>query len=205
MPVDVVVSAAVEGIVDEAVVRRLIEHAGAIPGEVYGKNGKQSLRRRIRGYNNAARHTPWIIVVDLDQDADCAPPLRAEWLGDPAPFLCFRIAVREVEAWLLADRQSIASFLRVARREIPVDPESLTDPKETMVNLARRSRSRDIREDMVPRPGSGRQIGPAYSSRLIEFATKYWRPDEAAEHCESLRRAIACLERLKKCWGEEHA
>jgi hypothetical protein len=203
MPVDVVIAAAVEGIVDEAVVRRLIKHVGATPGEVYGKNGKQSLRRKIRGYNNAAQRAPWIILVDLDQDADCAPPFRAEWLGDPAPFLCFRIAVRKVEAWLLADRRSIASFLRVAPGEVPVDPESLADPKETMVNLAGKSRSRDIRKDMVPRPKSGRPIGPAYSSRLIEFATQYWRPDEAAEHCESLRRAIACLERLKKSRGGE--
>lgn len=83
MPVDIVIAAAVEGIVDEAVVRRLIKHAGATPGEVYGKNGKQSLRRKIRGYNNAARRAPWIIVVDLDQNADCAPPLRAEWFHIP--------------------------------------------------------------------------------------------------------------------------
>jgi hypothetical protein len=141
-------------------------------------------------------------LVDLDQDAQCAPPLRVEWLADPAPYLCFRIAVRKVEAWLLADPRNIASFLRVPLRKVPVDPESLTDPKETMVNLARQSRSREIREDMVPRPESGRSIGPAYSSRLIEFATRFWSPKEAA-HCESLRRAIACLERLKKSFGGE--
>jgi ribosomal protein L25 (general stress protein Ctc) len=39
-----VIAAAVEGIVDEAVARRLIREAGGIPGPVYGKNGKQHLR-----------------------------------------------------------------------------------------------------------------------------------------------------------------
>ncbi|GIX46048.1 MAG: hypothetical protein KatS3mg131_0259 [Candidatus Tectimicrobiota bacterium] len=205
MPGGLVITAAVEGIVDEAVVRRLVQHVGAIPGAIYGRNGKQSLRRKIHGYNNAAQHSPWVILVDLDQEAECAPPLRAAWLARPAPWLCFRIAVRKVEAWLLADRRGIASFLRVALRKVPVDPESLTDPKQTMVNLAGQSRNREIREDMVPRPGSGRSIGPAYSSRLIEFATKHWCPEKAAAHCESLRRAIACLERLKKSFGGRHA
>lgn len=198
---DVVITAAVEGTVDEAVVRRLVRHVGAIPGDVYGKNGKESVRRRIQGYNNAAQHSPWIVVVDLDRDADCAPLLRAEWLPVPAPFLCFRIAVREVEAWLMADRQRIASFLRVPHDRIPLHPESLDDPKETMVNLARQSRSRELRVDMVPRPGSGRSIGPAYSSRLIEFAADEWRPEVAAEPSDSLRRAIQCLERLKQSYG----
>ena len=71
----VVVSAAVEGIVDEAVARKLIVGAGGRPGTIYGKNGKPFLRRQIQGYNSAARHLPWMVLVDLDHDAECAPPL----------------------------------------------------------------------------------------------------------------------------------
>ena len=55
MPTDPAVTAAVEGAVDEAVVRRLVAHVGAVSGDVYGKNGKPHLRQRINGYNNAAR------------------------------------------------------------------------------------------------------------------------------------------------------
>lgn len=189
----IVVTAAVEGIVDEAVVRKLLEYANAIPGTVYGKNGKPHLRQKMRGYNNAARHAPWIVLVDLDRDADCAPPLRRAWLPESAPYMCFRIAVREVEAWLLADRQRIAAFLGVAQPRIPANPENLEKPKEMMVNLARQSRRRELFEDMVPRPGSGRPVGPAYSSRLIEFASTRWRPDVAFKRCDSLKRAMECL------------
>lgn len=196
MPGPVIVSAAVEGIVDEAVVRKFIAHAGGQPGAVYGKNGKPFLRQKINGYNNAAHRTPWIVLVDLDHDADCVPPLREEWLPEPAAKLCFRMAVREVEAWLMADAKMLAAFLGVARSRIPPDPEDSDHPKEVMVDLARRSRRRAVREDMVPREGSGRPVGPAYTSRLIEYVENQWRPQVAAEHAESLRRAIACLQRL---------
>lgn len=196
MPAPVVISAAVEGDVDEAVVRRLILDAGGQLGTVYGKNGKQTLRRHINGYNNAARHAPWFVLVDLDRDADCAPPLRRDWLPTPARQLCFRVAVRQVEAWLMSDAQTLAAYLGVAVRRVASDPEALDNPKLELVNLARRSRRRHIRLDMVPREASGRTVGPAYTSRLVEYAGSIWRPDVAADRAHSLDRAVRCLQRL---------
>jgi hypothetical protein len=190
------ISSAVEGTVDEAVARRLISSAGAAPGPVYGKTGKPQLRRQIRGYGNAARFAPWLVLVDLDDESECAPPLVREWLPLSAPLLCFRVAVRAIEAWLMADRESLAAFLGVARSRIPNSPEEVADPKRAIVNLARSSRRRAIREDMVPRLGSGRSVGPAYTSRLTDYVESHWRPETAAQRAESLARAIACLQRL---------
>jgi hypothetical protein len=198
------VTAAVEGIVDEAVVRRLLEHVGAKLGRVYGKNGKQSLLKQMRGYNQAARHGPWVVIVDLDDDADCAPPFRAKWLTSINQRMCFRIAVREVETWLMADREHLAEFLHIAVSKVPLSPEEIRNPKQTMVNLARNSRLRAIQKDMVPRPASGRQIGPAYPSRLIEFVEsrqRGWRPDVAANTSDSLRRCLRCLKKLVEGHG----
>ena len=192
----VVISAGVEGPVDEAVARRLIAHVGGSPGAVYGKEGKQALCKRIHGYNHAARHAPWLVLVDLNGDADCAPPLRQAWLPNLAPRMCFRIAVRQVEAWLMADREALAKYLSIAPSRIPAAPESLQNAKVEMVNLARQSRHKDVRADMVPRHGSGRAVGPAYTSRLIEFVNNHWRPDKAARNADSLRRAINCLQQL---------
>src|SRR3989304_7127405 len=157
----IVVSAAVEGSVDEALVKRLISEAGGIPGEVYGKNGKLPLRARINAYNSAARYRPWMILIDLNHEANCAPDLCRAWLPTRSPKLCFRVAVREVEAWLLADREHVAKFLSISKARIPLNPELEENPKQVMVNLAARSRRRDIREDMVPRLGRGRSGGPA--------------------------------------------
>lgn len=187
-PAPIAFSAAVEGPTDEAVLRRVVEHLGATLGPVYGKTGKATLLRQLHSYNQAAQFWPWIVLVDLDRDAECAPPARTQWLPTTATHMCFRIAVREIESWLLADRETLADFLGVALSRIEANPEALDDPKATLVNLARRSRRRGIRVDMVPRPESGRSEGPAYTSRLIEYAQGFWRPEIAAQHADSLQR-----------------
>jgi len=190
-------SGAVEGLLDEVVLRSLIEHVGATPASVYGKAGKRRLLQRLNGYNHAARQHPWFVLVDLNSDAECAPPARAEWLPQPAPLMCFRIAVRAVESWLLADRERLARFLGVSSTLVPTQPEAVDEPKRLMVQLARSSRRRAIREDMAPRTGSGRDVGPAYTARLIEFvidSTAGWRPEKAAQSSDSLMR---CIRRLR--------
>jgi hypothetical protein len=199
MPKEVTISGAVEGLIDEAVLRRLILWAGAIPGPIHGRHGKSFLRKQMEAYNLAARSAPWIVLIDLDNDADCPPPLLKEWLPQPAPHMCFRVVVREIEAWLLADRERLAQFLNVRYSFIPHDPESLADPKHVLVDIARKSRRKEIREDMVPRPRSYRVVGPAYNSRLIQFVSDErngWRPDVAAGLSESLQRCLRQLERM---------
>jgi hypothetical protein len=49
---------------------------------------------------------------------------------------------------------------------------------------------------MVPRQNGDRVVGPAYTSRLIEYTDQYWRPHVAAQHADSLRRALDCLKQL---------
>lgn len=192
------VNVVVEGDLDEAVARRLISHVGAETGYVYGRRGKGYVEENIGRFNHAARNAPWLwfVLVDLDDDYECAPRLCRDWLADAAPNLCLRVAVREVEAWLLADREAAARFLAVAEALVPPSPESEADPKRVLVELARRSRRRDIREDLVPRPGSGLEVGPAYEDRLIEFVRREWRPEMAAHTADSLRRCLSALGRL---------
>jgi len=190
------ISAAVEGMVDEAVLRRLMGEAKAVTEAVYVAHGKGNLRKKIKGYNHAAGHFPWLVLVDLNHEADCAPELRAAWLPSLNKFMCFRVAVRAVEAWLLADRQRIAQFLRIAAAKVPPQPDSLRDPRRALIDLARHSRSRDIREDMVPRPKSGRSEGPAYASRIMGFAQCEWRPSIAENSSDSLRRCREAIERV---------
>lgn len=192
------ISAAVEGYVDEAVLHQIVRHAGISLSNVYGRMGKPSLLKSIPGYNAAANHSPWIVLVDLDHDCDCAPPCARKWLPDPAPYMCFRLVVRSIEAWLLADRDRIAKFLGVRQNLIPADPDAIADPKRTLVDLARQSRRRALRSDIVPRDGSGRSVGPLYTTRMIEFIQDEragWRADHALDISVSLKR---CMERLRQ-------
>ncbi len=196
---NIVVSGAVEGLLDEAVLRRLAGGAGLRVASVHGKNGKADLLASLRGYNQAARFNPWIVLIDLNHSADCPPPALRIWLPDPGPRMCFRVAVRAVEAWLMADRDRLAGFLSVAKSRIPSNPERLDDPKQAMVKIAASSRRRGIRHDMAPPKDSGRRTGPAYTSRLIEFVNDFqngWRPEEAAQVSDSLRRCLRAVVRL---------
>jgi hypothetical protein len=186
------VSIAVEGLVDHAVLQRLLDAYSIPAGPAYGMKGKADLRRRLDGFNAAARQSRWLVLADLDSNS-CPPSLKSSWLPAPQPGMCFRVAVREIEAWLLADRRGISEFLRVSMATVPPDPEALSDPKGSMVALARRSRSRVLREGMVPDPMGERSTGKAYASYLIEFATRHWSHARAMERSPSLARAIASL------------
>ena len=193
------ICAAVEGPTDEAVVRRLLVECGLPEPRVYGRQGRAAIRKSLEGYNAAAKLSPWVVLVDLDTDAECVPTLVADWLPSPSVPMCFRVAVREVEAWLLADAKRLSAFLSVSPARLPHAPDTVEHPKEFVVNLARRSRQRAVREDMVPRPPSGRSVGPAYGSRLSEFVTEGrvgWRPDVAAQASPSLRSCLRALRRL---------
>ena len=193
-----VVTAAVEGHTDAAVAERLIDHAGGKIGSVYGREGKALLRRQITGYNVAARRTPWLVLVDLDADAECPVTLVRMWLpGQAAGYLCFRVAVREIESWLMADSKTLSTFLRVRPGQVPRDPERIEHPKRAMISLASRSTNRAIREDMGRDQGKGRRVGSAaYSRRLVDYVRAAWRPEVAAERSESLSRTVTCLRRL---------
>jgi hypothetical protein len=191
-----VIPVAVEGPTDEAVARRLIEAAGAELGAVYGKNGKANLLQRLNGYNAAARFTPWLVLMDLDRDADCAPPFRAAQLPDSAESMCFRVVVHELEGWLMADRETLARFLSVPVARLPLAPDEVLDPKRLLVDIARQARRREIREGIVPRAGSGRTVGPLYTSLLIQYAQTLWRPEVAERQSDSLRRCRVRLHEL---------
>jgi len=154
-------SAAVEGVLDEAVLRRILVDLDLGLDRVFGQKGKTFLRERIAGFNHDARFRPWIVVVDLDRDAE-----------------------------------ALAAFLGIRRALIPGGPDLLGDPKQALVSLAAHARRADIRRDLVPRPASGRSIGPGYTSRMVEFVRDHWRPATAETQSESLRRCRAGLREL---------
>ncbi len=199
MAAPVILTAAVEGLVDEILLRRICQHVGTSLGGVHGRNGKAYILSRINGYNNSARFRHWVVLLDLDNDGACAAAVLPTWLPTPARLMRLRVAVREIESWLLGDRERLAAYLSVSLDDLSNEPERLADPKLEIVNLARKSRRRAIREDMVPIAGSGQTVGPAYTSRMIEFIqnpTAGWRPDVAALSCDSLRRCIRAISLL---------
>lgn len=200
-------SCAVEGLLDEVVIRRLLQDVDVKPKAFYGGKGKDHLKAKIPAYNKAARLFPWVVVIDLDHDEECAPPFVNTTIPDIVELMCFRVAVREIESWIIADSERIAAFLGVSESRIPRNPDSLADPKGALVKIANHSRRRVIKDSIVPRVEGKRKIGPGYNSKLTEFiidSVNGWRPKVASKHSDSLARCIRCIKRLKETASQNH-
>jgi hypothetical protein len=191
----------VEGDTDLPVVRKLAHDAGLSITAELDQAGKARLDDELTGYNAAAKGSPWLVLRDLDHDAPCAGRFLAEREFSPAPWMCFRLAVRELEAWLLADAHGMAGFLRVDEGLLPRDPDAERDPTETLVRLARRSGSSALRKALIPKPGSSVTVGPLYEAKIIEFAERHWELARACERSASLRRARAALRSMAAKWS----
>lgn len=159
------------------------------------REGNPSCLGVLSSYNAAAQRQPWFVLTDLDAGLTgrCVGDFLAEHLPEPSAHMYCRLAVQQVEAWLLGDAESLAGFLSVANSAIPRTPDDCPNAKEAMVNVSRRSRRRTTREGMVPRSASGRSVGPEYAGMLIEYALYHWRVGQAAHRSPSLKR---CLSRL---------
>jgi len=90
----------------------------------------------------------------------------------------------------------IARFLSISRSKVPTDPDHLSKPKEALIGLAMRSKSRAIREAIVPVQGMTARVGPGYSSVMALFAAEKWRPRVAAKKSPSLCRLMHYLDNL---------
>lgn len=192
---------AVEGTTDVPVVCKVLELAGwAQPTAPLVQHGKVALDRNLQGFNAAAKGSPWFVLRDLDHDAPCPVALVERLLPQRSPFMCLRIAVRAIEAWLLADPATLAEFLHVSKTLIPLDPEAEDDPKIAMINLARRSTKPAVQKDMLPERGASRRTGRGYEGRIIEYGQKHWRVDVARSNSPSLDRAVRALEGLRDVW-----
>ena len=191
------VSLAVEGTLDEKVLRRFLDQVAGErleAGICYVQNGRERLKQNTPRFNQAARFQPFVILADLEAD-NCPPTLVRDWLPAGAhPNLVLRIAVRKVESWLLADRRACADFLGVAGKLVPHQPDQEADPKLALVNLARRSRLRHIRDDVVPVAGSTSRVGRNYVGQLTRFIFQGWDAQRAGQQSDSLRRAINALQ-----------
>ncbi len=180
----------VEDALSEAVLCKMMATSSLAIEGVICTRGNDQIRQGIAKFKNASNVLPHVVLTDLDR-YPCAPALLEDWgATDLPPRLLFRIAVREVEAWLLADREGVAHFLQIPLTKLPLYPELEGDPKQALINLARKSRNKKLKSEIVPAAGSRVPIGPLYNPRMIEFARDHWDILRASENSESLGRAM---------------
>ncbi|MCL2879967.1 MAG: DUF4276 family protein [Treponema sp.] len=159
--------------------------------------GKGKIRKQINAYNNAAKYTDFFVITDLDEEYQCAPSLIHDWLHEKqASQLLFRVAVREIESWLLADRKNFSTYFSISRDLVPLNPDTEIDPKELVISLAKRSKKREIREAIVPIDDYAR-IGPGYNMYLQSYIQHFWDIESARKNSQSLDKTIISLEKIE--------
>ncbi|MDR0764067.1 MAG: DUF4276 family protein [Synergistaceae bacterium] len=158
-------------------------------------HGFGKIKKNIAGYNSAAMFSYFFVITDLDRH-ECAPSLIREWLPAKRNLkLIFRVAVREVESWLLADRENFARFFAVNPALVPFPPDEINDPKQVVFAIAKRSRKRNIREG-IPPTDEYVSIGPGYNIEFRDFIKNYWSLGDARKNSPSLDKALKSLEKL---------
>ena len=195
------INLAVEDDLSEWVLRRVLQERSAefAIGPVFKKGGFGYLKKMTYAFNNMAKASPVLMLTDLD-DRSCAPELLNEWLKNPRhPNFMLRVAVREVEAWLLGCDQELRKFLSLRKAVNFPEPEALDNPKLELLSLANSSPRREVREGIVRRdPGGNLFQGPAYNSTLGRFVKNSWNPLSASSKCPSLQRMFTALTACEK-------
>lgn len=201
MTVDTI-ALATEDALSEAVGRRLIAESPLASAHVFAhrRNGFGYLRSQMGSWREMAGWQVVLLVTDLDT-FECPLALIQDWAGQRQRLpdhLLLRVAVREIESWVLTDHEAIRRLIG-KKGKLPPEPDLLPDPKQYLLRLASGA-PRDVRDDLVGRKGrdAAASQGTGYNARLTEWVRMEWSPERAAERSPSLARARRALARLAK-------
>lgn len=192
------VNIATEDELSEAVAVRLVNLAfgeGRV-GTLLGRKGNGYLIKKLSSFRQMANREPVLILTDLD-DTNCAPALLNKWLNGQAlpENLLLRVAMRETEAWLLADRDGVANLLGISPNKIPLDPENLPEPKRFLLKLAHNAK-REVRSELIVAKGAVASQGLGYNRLLSTFVASDWKLDDAVTRSVSLAKTVVRLQQL---------
>jgi len=139
---------------------------GRIP---VGMSGKIDVRKRIlldrlpkvlEGYGRSLQHqdAAVVVIVDLDQ-RDCGD-FKQEMLDvlatcHPAPTTLFRIAIEEMEAWLLGDLEAvIAAYPKAKTRVLSgYEQDSVCETWELLADAIQKGGAKGLKKQGWPAPG----------------------------------------------------
>ena len=184
---------AVEDTLSDAVSTKILESFGIEIMLRIGFKGNSYLKQKAPSLNQTARGSYDVFMLtDLDSPQNCPPQLIQSWIRAPLDSGFFlRVAVMEVESWIMADRSALAGFLSIPVNRIPSNTDVIDNPKEFLVSLARLSKKKRVRDQLVPALGATTaRVGPEYNSRFSEFVQTHWDLERAAVVSPSLKRTL---------------
>lgn len=191
------VTLVVEDVLGEVVSTKILKHFGIDIERKVMYEGKSYLQQKARNFNRTAHEGCGIFMLtDLDSPNICPSTLIRSWIRGPLnPRFLFRVAVMEIESWIMADRQALSEFLSIPIHRVPLNTDNIPNPKEFLVSLARRCKQRTVREVLVPARGANRVVGPRYNALLSDFVHNQWDLERAASVSPSLKRTVNRIRR----------
>ena len=164
-----------------------------------GKQGCGYITNNINKFNALAKSHFMLVVLDLDNrhsSIDYRSVIEGN-IKNQSEKLKIIILVREIESWLLADREGLSDFLCISKEKIDRDPEMLLDPKEKIINLAKQSRDNEIKRGIPPKAGAAAKMGLSYNTLLCTFIRDKWDINQALEISPSLKSTIDIINTLQ--------
>lgn len=183
----------VEDRLSDAVSTKILQHFDIEIVQRIIYEGNSYLQRKAQSYNQAAYQECGVFMLtDLDSPEICPPTLIRSWVkGNLNRWFLLRVAVMEIESWIMADRQTVSEFLAIPTNRIPHNTDEIPSPKEFLVSLARRSKNIRLREALVPaRNDKTAKTGNEYNPRLIQLVRDHWDLERAASVSPSLKRTV---------------
>jgi hypothetical protein len=183
------IAVATEDELSEALALRLVSEIRT-PHQVthkLRKGGFGYLQSRMDNWCKMAQLQVMLVLTDLDRAA-CPVEFRDKWLSNRAlpANLLLRVAVRESESWVLADHIAMRELIG-AKGVLPPNPDTLPEPKQTLLGLAKGA-SRSVREELLKTVDGNLSQGLGYNARLTHWVNTQWSPKRAAERSPSLAR-----------------
>jgi hypothetical protein len=194
------INIAFEDVLSEAVINRLLSQLwpeAVVYKKFYGR-GSGYLRSHLQAFMNSSKSSPFFVLIDSDNEG-CAKKLLHSLIkkAPPSDFI-LRIAVHEIESWVLADFNNLIKALNIKSGRCPSNTDTIIQPKEYILNLVRKSASKSIRKSLLPTKVGAASQGPGYNSVMVQFVMDKWNISNASLNSESLNRTVLCLQTFRK-------
>lgn len=192
-----------------AVIERLInDYAPNLHIVSYLPARGSQVRSSIPMFNQLANYYPVILLADLDDEV-CAPIYKKSLLCGISKCTDFiiNLAVDEVEAWLMADREGFSDYFGIPLESVPESkmqkmsgpkalPEMDVQVKSSWLfthKLIHLSDNKERRAQIAVGTQDKNSKGKEYNTAVIPFIKQQWSPERARIASDSLNRMILRL------------
>jgi hypothetical protein len=164
------------------------------------KYGKSEIDKRDSAYVQAALHQTVVILRDLDKDAVCAPEFLAlRNIPCDQAGLFYRLAVRTVESWVMADKEGFKAYFQCKSGLIDQSNlDGLDRPKDfALEQIFKGSMPASKKKGIVSFKSGAYRQQYDYNPQMTRFVQTSWSPDRAVENSDSFRRFLDAMQCIR--------